>query len=525
MIAQDRVADATSFSLSRVGAVDAFIAMGFALAGLVLRLPLMGHGLWRDEGSTYAVVTSSSLRELLGHVWSTEMTPPLYYLLERAWVAIAGTSEAALRTPSLLFGVGTIALMYAIGYRIAGRPAAILCALCATVAPGAIGIDTEARAYALTILLAAVFLYGYVRLATQGGSRAALIPLTIASGALLPGTFVTGFVIVGASAAFAVASALIRRNTSAVVLAVSTVAAAVLSLAFAPYALHYAGEWHDCCLHVFGVPSRIELALRAFSPFGTIYRHVDAILAIGVIAWLASLPFRKRDVIDEFIGLVVAIIALAIALSAIQQLTPERHFVPYAPAGWILVALLTIRFVQWIGYARSWRWFVAAPIAFGIACAAVAYPIAYAGLLVPLSNVRTAVAALEPYRQRPIIVVAAPDYLGATLNYYLQNDPGTFLRGVVTWDNPQFYPFDPRPWSVPNFTTSMVDRIEQLARDKHALIALFTDPNAATFDGTPFAQALSIVGPLQKQNDVLYSRVFPSTRETVRVIVLAPPTR
>jgi 4-amino-4-deoxy-L-arabinose transferase-like glycosyltransferase len=523
MIVEERVAGANSLVFSRVGALDVFIAMGFALAGVLLRLPLMGHGLWRDEGSTYAVTTAPSVHELLNHVWTTEMTPPLFYLLERAWVGIAGTSEIALRTPSLLFGIATIALMYAIGYRIAGRPAAIVAALCSTIAPGAIGLDTEARAYSLTIFIAAIFLYGYVGLATGRGSRVALVALTIVSGALLPGTFVTGFVIVGASAAFAFVQALIRRDQKSVVLAASTIAASLLSLLFAPWALHYAGAWHECCLHLSGLPARIELALRAFSPFGSIYRHVDALLAIGIVAWLATLPFRTRDRIDEFIGLSVATISLGIALSAIQQLTPERHFVPYAPIGWILVALLCIRFAQWVGVTRSWRWLVAAPIAFGVACAAIAYPAAYEGLLVPLSNVRSAVAALEPFRQHPLLVVAAPDYLGATLNYYLQKNSDTLLRGVATWDNPQFYPFDPLPWDSPNFTTATVDRIEQLAREKHALIVLFTDPNATTFDGTPFARALSIVAPLQSRNDVLYSHVFPSARETVHVTVLAPP--
>src|SRR5690349_1883038 len=75
-------------------------ALCLALA-LALRLYRLGaQSLWLDEGGTWAEVTGRTGKgwlALLGELFSKDAAYPLYHLLLRAWVTLAGDSEWALR--------------------------------------------------------------------------------------------------------------------------------------------------------------------------------------------------------------------------------------------------------------------------------------------------------------------------------------------------------------------------------------------------------------------------------------------
>lgn len=80
-------------------------AGAWALAGAVLGLTLVRlwlasvQPLWFDESWT-AMVAATPWREL-PHILKVDPNPPLYYLVMRAWAALAGTSDLALRLPGL----------------------------------------------------------------------------------------------------------------------------------------------------------------------------------------------------------------------------------------------------------------------------------------------------------------------------------------------------------------------------------------------------------------------------------------
>ena len=502
--------------------VDALLVTAFALVGLALRLPLLGRSLWRDEGSTYAVVAVPSLHALLSHVWTTEMTPPLYYLIEHWWTHVAGVTEAAMRAPSLLCGVATIVVMYALGRRVAGTTGAIACALCATFSPLAIELDVEARAYAFALVLSAIVLYSYAVCVTSAPARRRWYVALFVAGVMLTATFTTGYVVLAVIAAAAVATAAVRRNRESARLALTAIATLLVALAFIPYVLHYAANWRGCCVQSPDLNLRIDRNLEAFSPFGIMYDQLNTALKIAVALWIVTLPFRRRDVVDGLIATTTAIVALGIAANIVENISPERHLLVYASAAWLLMALFSARFVAWLGRKRSLRWVVTLPLAYGLFCALLHYPKGYLTGTEAPSDVRDAVAALAPFRDHALLVVAAPDYLGATLNYYLRSAPGVTLRGIATWENPQFYKYDLAPWYAKNFTRNEVDRVERLARKQDALIVLVDRPRANTFNGVPFAKALSVVAPLKRENQILYERSFPSLREAVDVTVLQP---
>jgi predicted membrane-bound mannosyltransferase len=96
-----------------------------ALLGLVLavaawlRLAPLGEApLWQDEA--YSLWFSEQSWDFLWRVVPLfENHPPLYYGLLKAWREVAGSSEAALRFPSAVAGIGLVAVM-ALAGRIAG---------------------------------------------------------------------------------------------------------------------------------------------------------------------------------------------------------------------------------------------------------------------------------------------------------------------------------------------------------------------------------------------------------------------
>ena len=77
---------------------------------------------------------------------------PLYFLLLRLWMRI-GIGEAWLRSLSVLFGLASVALIYGLGCRLAGKTTGRIAALLLTLSPLAINHAQEIRFYTLSLAL------------------------------------------------------------------------------------------------------------------------------------------------------------------------------------------------------------------------------------------------------------------------------------------------------------------------------------------------------------------------------------
>lgn len=138
-----------------------FSLAGIVTVGLLLRLRSLGtESLWLDE--------AYSLRFATGP-WSEVFTrapadnhPPLYSLLLKVWVQLIGsTSEYALRSLSVLFGVGSIAMCGLLGRSVGGRRAGLLAAAFMAVSQFGIYYSQETRSYSLLALAGALVLHSY----------------------------------------------------------------------------------------------------------------------------------------------------------------------------------------------------------------------------------------------------------------------------------------------------------------------------------------------------------------------------
>jgi mannosyltransferase len=129
-----------------------------------LRFSTLGlQSFWYDEAYTPVHVLHTSLSATLRAMVHSENTPPLWYVIEWLDYRLLGSGEFALRLPSALAGVATVAVAWAIGHELAGRSAAIVTAALVAVNPLFVWYSQEARAYGLFVLTAALALLCFLR--------------------------------------------------------------------------------------------------------------------------------------------------------------------------------------------------------------------------------------------------------------------------------------------------------------------------------------------------------------------------
>ncbi len=122
-------------------------------AAMFLRLHLVGvQELWVDEAFSVFLATTS---EVLGRLL-IENSPPLYYLLLRGWVALAGLGETAVRFPSVLAGTAFVAAVIWAGAEIGDRRVGLWSGAFAALAPIHVYYSQEARSYALLTMALAL---------------------------------------------------------------------------------------------------------------------------------------------------------------------------------------------------------------------------------------------------------------------------------------------------------------------------------------------------------------------------------
>jgi uncharacterized membrane protein len=127
---------------------------GLALLALVVRL-FVFRGLWVDEAISVDQA-HMSFGAMLENLRTTDLHPPLHHaflwLTERA----IGTSEFAVRLPSLVAGVLLVLVLYATGKELYDRRTGLIAAAITSVAPFAVWYSQEARMYGLLMLWSAL---------------------------------------------------------------------------------------------------------------------------------------------------------------------------------------------------------------------------------------------------------------------------------------------------------------------------------------------------------------------------------
>jgi 4-amino-4-deoxy-L-arabinose transferase-like glycosyltransferase len=142
-----------------------------------LRVRGMRDGFYGDEYYSLAEVGGRSFAGMLDAVANgagqgspLENTPPLYFVL--AWLsARAGDPTTWLRLPSVVLSTATVPVVFALGLRTVGRPAALVGAGFVALSPFAIFYGVEARAYATLMFFGALSTLVLTRAVEADGHR------------------------------------------------------------------------------------------------------------------------------------------------------------------------------------------------------------------------------------------------------------------------------------------------------------------------------------------------------------------
>lgn len=129
--------------------------------GLVLRLISLNQSLWLDEATT-ALAARLSLTNLFTKLLPGDFHPPFYYLIMKFWAGIFGFSEISLRTPSIIFGLGTIYFTFLIGKKLFNDKVGLIASALLATSGLSVYYSQEARMYSLAAFLVSASIYFFL---------------------------------------------------------------------------------------------------------------------------------------------------------------------------------------------------------------------------------------------------------------------------------------------------------------------------------------------------------------------------
>jgi 4-amino-4-deoxy-L-arabinose transferase-like glycosyltransferase len=138
------------------------------MAFLVRLNSIAFQSLWRDEVDAVRFALAP-LPDVVKTFSQPGFNGPLYFLMLRGWIGLAGQSEFAIRFPSLVFGVISLALIYVTGSRLFSRPIGLVAATLLAVSGYHVWYSQEAKMYALITALALAAIYCLRRGLEDGG--------------------------------------------------------------------------------------------------------------------------------------------------------------------------------------------------------------------------------------------------------------------------------------------------------------------------------------------------------------------
>lgn len=295
------------------------------LGGLGLTRP----ALWTDELATWGMAGTPWHRMWPVLRWVDAVLAP-YYVLMRGWAELAGTSDLALRVPSLAAMIGAAGLAGGLGTRLGGYRAGLLAGLVFAVLPSTTRFAQEARPYALTAFVAVAATYLLVR-AWERPTVARFGAYSIAI-VLLGLLHILALLLLVAHAW--TAAAWYRRTLPRWALSAAVAVAPLLPLAW--LGRQQSGQ-------VAYIP---KVGLHSAGPYATVVLGTVGLAIAMAVLGLFSLPLRRPA--GLYAAWVVLPAAGLVAASLAVPLFLPRYLILTAP-GWALVAGAALARLRWSG--------------------------------------------------------------------------------------------------------------------------------------------------------------------------------
>ncbi|HEV8626068.1 MAG TPA: glycosyltransferase family 39 protein [Acidimicrobiia bacterium] len=413
----------------------AALAIGIVVAaGVVARFVAASH-LWLDEALTVNIarLPLSQLPEALRH----DGSPPLYYAVLHGWMQLFGSGTIAVRALSGMCSVACLPLAWRVGKRVGGRTVATSFLVLLALSPFAAQYATEARMYAMAMLLV---LAGGLALANllERPSLGLCAAVALLTGALLLTHYYALYTVaaVGAVLAWHAWRGEERAATRRALL--SMVAG---SLLFVPWlgvllyqTAHTGAPWGSTGRGVRTVIDSLGVLVSGYRDAGP----VPLLLALGLIALavFGRAVGRRRfeiDLVGREPGRTLAVLTFGglLLAVAVSDLTGQAYVPRYASIVFPGVLLLVAVGVASFGDARL-----------RLAALVVMAGIGVLGIQPVMAYERTQAASvarhLRAEAQPGDVVAYCPDQLGPSVSRLLPADNGITQLSYPRATAPEF---------------------------------------------------------------------------------------
>jgi hypothetical protein len=404
------------------------------------------QSLWRDEvdairfGSDLSTqiggaLTGGGLDGLVSQLRDTLTKPgfngPLYFLMLRGWIGLAGQSEFAIRFLSLACGVISVALIIILGTRLFNRSIGLIASALLTFSAYHVWYSQEAKMYTLITLLALAAIYCLRRGVEEGRIRF-WIAVVICTSFAMYAHILAALLIPVEVALFIVWWPLSRKHIDAGLITLAflivpylPIAQWQVQLAFTPGETGFGHFTLGEILGVLGMAYTRGILNSLSENGGNITSGLAAALAVfGLLASNAIVqrPYRRSSSLILAAWLAIPVLAIYI-ISINRPVFTDRYLIWLMPAYYLLIA---------VGLATSWKWL--RPIAM-ISLIALLYVGAlgiYTQATTPYkSDFRSAAQAIEARVQPGDLIVFQIPYIQYTFNYYY-HQPYQFVPGPYT---------------------------------------------------------------------------------------------
>jgi uncharacterized membrane protein len=161
------------------------------IVACIVRLLYLNSAFWYDEACSWAIAKLNFPYDIVNYLWNTDLQhTPLYFFVLHFWMKLFGTSEIAIQSLSVIFGILTVPLSFIVSKKLTTIKTSIIIASIISVCPILVYFSTEARMYSLVTFLVLLSL-NYLVDFEQKNDAKSLIKLVITN-ILIPYTFVGG---------------------------------------------------------------------------------------------------------------------------------------------------------------------------------------------------------------------------------------------------------------------------------------------------------------------------------------------
>lgn len=420
---------------------SAGLILGLSIIGLLVRRALAAQsGLWRDEGLFMFVVRSATWTGMLDFLKFDESHPPLFYVVMKAWISIAGTTDGAAVALPIMLGVALIPAIYAVGASLFGPRTGMIAAVLATLSPALAEHSALARPYSFLPLMTLLSCYALIRGLDGGGWRIWLLHIVATLAVVYSHNW--GLLILGGEWIAAVLVLVLRsRDGKPVYVRTWLVSQLCVVAAYAPWIpwlIHQSRNAGHAPLHLESHEWVSFLAVATFRIIqATLAGYFSADEGLGTASLLSALlamallfsatasmrpnvstadtarrrgTGRPRDAIAMLLTVPLAACVAAIVFSPRSNLIFVRCIVALAPLVAIVLAL-------WLGKSRTGTARMLATAAITLLAGSYGATV-YELTQVSRSNARELAGVVARQTQSSDLLIIAPEWLASSFNLY-----------------------------------------------------------------------------------------------------------